>query len=62
LLPPTPFREEQPPLDLESFYYAQEDEVIIGLAFSVALMGIAAGYIARLPGRRVAEVTARLNP
>ena len=26
-LPPTPFREEQPRLDLENFYYAQEDEV-----------------------------------
>jgi nucleoside-diphosphate-sugar epimerase len=25
-LPPTPFREEQPRLDLENFYYAQEDE------------------------------------
>lgn len=30
-LPSTPFREEQPRLDLENFYYAQEDEV-----FSVA--------------------------
>jgi nucleoside-diphosphate-sugar epimerase len=27
LLPPTPFREEQPRLDIENFYYAQEDEV-----------------------------------
>ncbi len=26
-LPETPFREEQPRLDLENFYYAQEDEV-----------------------------------
>jgi nucleoside-diphosphate-sugar epimerase len=26
-LPSTPFREEQPRLDLENFYYAQEDEV-----------------------------------
>ena len=26
-LPATPFREEQPRLDLENFYYAQEDEV-----------------------------------
>jgi nucleoside-diphosphate-sugar epimerase len=26
-LPPTPFREEQPRLDVENFYYAQEDEV-----------------------------------
>jgi nucleoside-diphosphate-sugar epimerase len=26
-LPTTPFREEQPRLDLENFYYAQEDEV-----------------------------------
>jgi nucleoside-diphosphate-sugar epimerase len=26
-LPPTPFREEQPRLDIENFYYAQEDEV-----------------------------------
>ncbi|RZA09293.1 MAG: SDR family oxidoreductase [Proteobacteria bacterium] len=27
-LPPTPFREEQPRLDLPNFYYAQEDEVL----------------------------------
>jgi nucleoside-diphosphate-sugar epimerase len=27
ILPATPFREEQPRLDLENFYYAQEDEV-----------------------------------
>lgn len=26
-VPPTPFREEQPRLDVENFYYAQEDEV-----------------------------------
>jgi len=26
-LPPTPFREDQPRLDIENFYYAQEDEV-----------------------------------
>ena len=26
-LPPTPFREEQPRLEIENFYYAQEDEV-----------------------------------
>jgi nucleoside-diphosphate-sugar epimerase len=26
-LPPTPFREEQPRLDIENFYYAQEDEL-----------------------------------
>lgn len=26
-LPPTPFREEQPRLDIENFYYAQEDAV-----------------------------------
>jgi len=26
-LPPTPFREDQPRLDLKNFYYAQEDEV-----------------------------------
>jgi nucleoside-diphosphate-sugar epimerase len=26
-LPPTPFREEQPRLDVENFYYAQEDEL-----------------------------------
>ncbi|MBR0698159.1 SDR family oxidoreductase [Bradyrhizobium lablabi] len=26
-LPPTPFREDQPRLDVENFYYAQEDEV-----------------------------------
>jgi nucleoside-diphosphate-sugar epimerase len=28
-LPATPFREEQPRLDIENFYYAQEDEVYI---------------------------------
>jgi nucleoside-diphosphate-sugar epimerase len=27
LLPPTPFREDQPRLDVENFYYAQEDEI-----------------------------------
>jgi nucleoside-diphosphate-sugar epimerase len=27
LLPPTPFREDQPRLDIENFYYAQEDEI-----------------------------------
>jgi nucleoside-diphosphate-sugar epimerase len=26
-LPPTPFREDQPRLDIDNFYYAQEDEV-----------------------------------
>jgi hypothetical protein len=26
-LPATPFREEQPRLDIENFYYAQEDEL-----------------------------------
>jgi nucleoside-diphosphate-sugar epimerase len=31
-LPPTPFREEQPRLDLENFYYAQEDEVFTAAA------------------------------
>jgi nucleoside-diphosphate-sugar epimerase len=32
LLPPTPFREEQPRLDIENFYYAQEDEVFAAAA------------------------------
>jgi nucleoside-diphosphate-sugar epimerase len=27
LLPPTPFREDQPRLDIDNFYYAQEDEM-----------------------------------
>jgi nucleoside-diphosphate-sugar epimerase len=31
-LPPTPFRETQPRLDLENFYYAQEDEVFAAAA------------------------------
>src|SRR6202522_3389346 len=31
-LPPTPFREEQPRLDVENFYYAQEDEVFAAAA------------------------------
>ena len=31
-LPATPFREEQERLDLENFYYAQEDEVFAGAA------------------------------
>jgi len=31
-LPPTPFREEQPRLELENFYYAQEDEVFAAAA------------------------------
>ncbi len=31
-LPQTPFREEQPRLDLENFYYAQEDEVFTAAA------------------------------
>jgi nucleoside-diphosphate-sugar epimerase len=31
-LPATPFREEQPRLDLENFYYAQEDEVFAASA------------------------------
>lgn len=31
-LPATPFREEQPRLDLENFYYAQEDEVFAAAA------------------------------
>jgi nucleoside-diphosphate-sugar epimerase len=31
-LPETPFREEQPRLDLENFYYAQEDEVFAAAA------------------------------
>ena len=31
-LPATPFREEQPRLDLENFYYAQEDEVYAAAA------------------------------
>jgi nucleoside-diphosphate-sugar epimerase len=31
-LPPTPFREEQPRLDIENFYYAQEDEVFAAAA------------------------------
>jgi nucleoside-diphosphate-sugar epimerase len=32
VLPPTPFREEQPRLDVENFYYAQEDEVFSAAA------------------------------
>lgn len=32
VLPATPFREEQPRLDLENFYYAQEDEVYAAAA------------------------------
>ena len=31
-LPPTPFREEQPRLDIDNFYYAQEDEVFAAAA------------------------------
>ena len=31
-LPQTPFREEQPRLDVENFYYAQEDEVFAAAA------------------------------
>src|SRR3984885_11205005 len=31
-LPATPFREEQPRLDVENFYYAQEDEVFAAAA------------------------------
>ena len=31
-LPPTPFREEQPRLAIENFYYAQEDEVFAAAA------------------------------
>jgi nucleoside-diphosphate-sugar epimerase len=31
-LPPTPFREEQPRLEIENFYYAQEDEVFAASA------------------------------
>src|SRR6202035_5131619 len=31
-LPATPFREEQPRLDIENFYYAQEDEVFAASA------------------------------
>ena len=31
-LPPTPFRETQPRLDVENFYYAQEDEVFAAAA------------------------------
>jgi nucleoside-diphosphate-sugar epimerase len=31
-LPPTPLREEQPRLDLDNFYYAQEDEVYAAAA------------------------------
>lgn len=31
-LPDTPFREEQPRLDIENFYYAQEDEVFAAAA------------------------------
>ena len=31
-LPETPFREEHPRLDIENFYYAQEDEVYAGAA------------------------------
>ena len=32
VLPATPFREEQPRLDIENFYYAQEDEVFAASA------------------------------
>ena len=32
LLPPTPFREEQPRLNIENFYYAQEDEIFAAAA------------------------------
>ncbi|MDE1163012.1 MAG: SDR family oxidoreductase [Acidobacteriaceae bacterium] len=32
VLPATPFREEQPRLDIENFYYAQEDEVFAAAA------------------------------
>ena len=32
LLPSTPFREEQPRLDIENFYYAQEDELFAAAA------------------------------
>ena len=32
VLPQTPFREEQPRLDVENFYYAQEDEVFAAAA------------------------------
>ena len=31
-LPATPFREEQPRLDIDNFYYAQEDEVFASAA------------------------------
>ena len=31
-LPPTPFREDQPRLDVENFYYAQEDELFAAAA------------------------------
>ena len=31
-LPDTPFREEQPRLDVQNFYYAQEDEVFLAAA------------------------------
>ncbi len=42
-LPETPFREEQPRLDVENFYYAQEDEVFAAAARS----GIAGACIGR---------------
>jgi nucleoside-diphosphate-sugar epimerase len=44
-LPATPFREEQPRLDLENFYYAQEDEVFAaGFGWSVHRPHTIIGY------------------
>jgi nucleoside-diphosphate-sugar epimerase len=49
VLPPTPFREDQPRLDIENFYYAQEDEVFAaaardGFAWSVHRPHTIIGY------------------
>src|SRR5215475_5827409 len=48
-LPPTPFREDQPRLDIENFYYAQEDEVFFaarrdGFSWSVHRPHTIIGY------------------
>ena len=48
-LPATPFREEQPRLDIENFYYAQEDEVFAaakrdGFAWSIHRPHTIIGY------------------
>jgi hypothetical protein len=58
-LPQTPFREEQSRLDVENFYYAQEDEVFAAAArdgSSLAVSQFRQHFPTSAPVYRCAEI------